>query len=134
MQPPGRRPLRKAIITSAIHPDLPVTPGLLANPVNHRISISPIEFIGNGRIRTAPLAASVSDDPRETVRRRASSLREIVVIACIDGEREQRRLTRLGGFGPEHLRCDMRSIRRCDENIPINDVTFRVIFRAEYLG
>src|SRR5262245_39647439 len=116
MRLPGCGPLCKAVVTPAVHPNLPITPGLFANPVNHRISVSPVVFKRRWRIRTAPLAARVCYDAGVNARGRVSGLREVVVITGIDCESEQRWLRRLRRFRPYHLRGDAGPIRRGDED------------------
>src|SRR5262249_31121609 len=134
MQLFGRRPLSKTAVTSAVHSDAAIAPGLLADPVNHSVGILAVVFVGNRRLGAARLAASVSYDARVTARRRAPCLRKVELISGIDGERKQRRLRPLRRFWPDNLGCNMRPVRRWDQNAAVDEIALRVVLGIEVVG
>src|SRR5438270_6725282 len=54
-----RRPLREALVASAVHADFAVAPRLFHDPVDHRGSVPSVGFVGYRWLWTVSLAARV---------------------------------------------------------------------------
>src|SRR5882724_9919027 len=122
-----RCPLGEPLIAAPEHPDLPVTPWLLADPVNYPIGVLSFNLPGPNLVPAAAFTARICHHSHVAVHGGLPRLAHFVQTG-VDREIERCRLPPTDVLAAHNQGTERRAVSSIDPLIALDDVSFRVVF------